>query len=114
MLHQRSRRAKKRVDRPLFVHPPPVPAKRLALTPTSSRASSSRASSISILNTGSTTDEESSMTASIGEPLFSDYSVHELHSTNDDVEPRTQLAARIELLEAQVKHSSDTKTITLF
>ncbi len=53
------------------------------------------------------------MTVSIGEPLFSDYSVHEIHSTDDDVEPGTPLAARIELLEAEVKHltsSFDTKT----
>ncbi len=56
------------------------------------------------------------MTVSIGEPLFSDYSVHELHSTtDDDVEPGTPLAACIELLEAEVKYltsSSDTKTIS--
>ena len=43
----RSKRATKRVDRSLFLHPP-VPAKRLALTPTSVTPSS-RASSVSNL-----------------------------------------------------------------
>ena len=41
------------------------------------------------------------MLAAIGEPLLSDYSVHELPSQEDDEPSGTALAARVEYLEAE-------------
>ena len=56
----------------------------------------------------STTDDDRSLCASIGEPLFSDYLVHELPDSNDSHEPviDAALSARIEVLEAEVTHLS--------
>ena len=61
-----------------------------------------RASSASAPTPGSTTDEDP-MLAAIGEPLLSDYSVHELPSQEDDKPSGTALAARVEYLEAETK-----------
>ena len=44
------------------------------------------------------------MLVAIGEPLLSDYSVHELPSQEDDKQSDTALAARVEYLEAETKH----------
>ena len=68
--------------------------------------SSSRASSVSAPTPGSTTDEEP-MSVSIGEPLLSEYSVHELPLLGGTSEESgTALAARAEYLEAETKHLS--------
>ena len=67
-------------------------------TPPSSRASS-------ITAPESTTDEEP-MSVSIGEPLLSDFSVHELPVENDDkqCDTDTALAARVEMLKAETEY----------
>ena len=100
----RSKRAVKRARRSLSITS-------LTVTP-----SSSRASSVSAPTPGSTTDEEP-MSVSIGEPLLSDYSVHELPSLGGTSEESgTALAARVEYLEAETKHLSScigTKRIPL-
>ena len=69
----------------------------------SSTPSSSRASSVTAPTIESTTDEEP-MSVSIGEPLLSDYSIHELPEQNSDKESSTALAARVELLEAETTY----------
>ena len=86
-------------------------------------SSSSRASSVSAPTPGSTTDEElghssfgvramsstctmddEPMSASIGEPLLSNYSVHELPSHGENKESDIAFAARVEYLEAKTKY----------
>ena len=111
---ERNKRALNRVERsPSLLSPPSSAAKRLSLTP-----SSSRASSTSILSTGSTTDDDI-RTVSVGESLLSgsDYGVHELPSTDDAMESGTALVARVELLEAEVQQltsSVATRTETCY
>ena len=87
---ERNKRALNRLEHsPSYLSPPSSAAKRLSLTPFSSRASST-----SILSTGSTSDDDV-RTVSVGEPLLSgsDYVVHELPSTDDAMESGTSLAA---------------------
>ena len=73
-------------------------AKRSAVTP-----SSSRASSVSAPTPESTSDEDP-MSVSVREPLLSDYSIHELPLVSDDKPCDTALAARVELLEAETAY----------
>ena len=70
----------------------------------SATPSSSRTSSVSAPTPGSATDEEP-MSVSIGEPLMSDYSIHELPLQDFDQQSEcsTALAARGELLEAETR-----------
>lgn len=55
-----------------------------------------------------------SLSASIGEPLLSDYGVHELpgYDDNRDIFLDTALAARIESLEAETEHLQSTLSTT--
>ena len=46
------------------------------------------------------------MCLSVGEPLISDYSIHELPSTSESKKSDTALAARVEFLEVETKHLS--------
>ena len=97
----RSIRAQKRESRsPSFASPSPSnTVKRLA-------SSSVCASSGSALTPGGTTTEDEPMCVSVGEPLLSDYSIHELPSTSESKKSDTALAARVEFLEAETKHLS--------
>ena len=61
------------------------------------------ASSVSAPTPESTTDDEP-MSVAIGEPLLSDYCVHELPSEGDSKESGTALTARLEYLEAKTMH----------
>ena len=71
----------------------------------------SRASSLSVTTPGSTSteDEQKSLSASIGEPLVSDFSVHELpgYDGGRDRLVDTALSARIEMLESQMQNIKD-------
>ena len=69
----------------------------------SATPSSSRASSLTAPTSESTTDDEP-MSVSIGEPLLSDYSIHELPLQTEDKQCGTALAARVELLEAETTY----------
>ena len=57
------------------------------------------------------------MLAAIGEPLLSDYNVHELPSQEDDWQSCTALAARVEYLKAETKqlrsHMNDYLTMVV-
>lgn len=66
----------------------------------SATPSSSRASSVAAPTPESTTDKEP-MSVSIGEPLLSDYSIHELPLQEGGKQSDTALAARVELLQAE-------------
>ena len=66
---------------------------------------SSHSSSVSAPTPGSTTDDDP-MSVSIGEPLMSDYSVHESPLQKDEQQNdcSTALAVRVELLEAEARY----------
>ena len=68
----------------------------------------SHVSSLSVTTPGSTStdDEQKSLSASIGEPLSSDFGVHELpgYDGGHDKLVDTALTARIEMLESQMQH----------
>ena len=97
---ERSARALKRSQRASSA-PIPILSKR-ALIVTS--PSGSCASSTMAPTPGSTTDNEP-MSASAGEQLFSDYSVHELPSTGESAETNVALlTARVEFLESETKY----------
>ena len=88
---ERNRRALKRSKRSLSTAS-------LTVTP-----SSSRASSVSAPTPESTTDDEP-MAVAVGEPLLSDFNVHELPFERDNKGSDTAIAARVEYLEAETKH----------
>ena len=88
---ERNRRALKRSKRSLSTAS-------LTVTP-----SSSHASSVSAPTPESTPDDEP-MAVAVGEPLLSDFSVHELPFEADNKESDTAIAARVEYLEAETKH----------
>ena len=91
----RSKRVEKRSFRsPSFHSPPPstLLAKRPALE-----------SSCDTSVASNTDDDRSSMCASIGEPLLSDYSIHELPSSSEK-HSDSALTARVEFLEAETKY----------
>ena len=95
----RSKRVEKRnVRSPSFHFTPPstLLAKRPALE--SSRDTSVASTSVA----SNTDDDQSSMCASIGEPLLSDYSIHELPSSCEK-HSDSALTARIEFPEAETK-----------
>ena len=97
---ERSARALKRSQRASSA-PIPILSKR-ALIVTS--PSGSCASSTMAPTPGITTDNEP-MSASAGEQLFSDYSVHELPSTGESAETNVALlTARVEFLEPETKY----------
>ena len=72
-------------------------------TKRSATLSSSRASSVTAPTPENTTDEEP-MSVTIGEPLLSDYSIHEFPLQDSGKQSDTALAARVELLEAETTY----------
>ena len=57
------------------------------------------------------------MSVAKGEPLLSDYSVHELPSQGEESNTATALSARVEYLEAETKHLKsriDSNEVQLF
>ena len=92
---ERSRRALKRARRSIST--PSV-----AATPASSRASSSSAPTPEPVST----TEDEPMCVAVGEPLLSDYGVHELplQTSSKESDTTTALSARVEYLEAETKH----------
>ena len=72
--------------------------------PTSKQGKLSMSPTDTIYNTSTTDDDTNSLTASIGEPLMSDYSVHELPGYESDMVIDTALKTRIEFLEGETKY----------
>ena len=101
LLLDRGKRAIKR----LSMSPPfqPPPAKRHVLTSPGSSCSSSRPVTSELSDTTNDSDRVSeALSASIGEPLLSDYSVHELPGEEaSDAVVDLALTTRIEVLEAE-------------
>ena len=83
------------------IQPPPTKKKHLADTPRPLNSSRSATPALSESTDSETTFEPS--VVMIGEPLFSDYSVHELPDSGSDISVELPLTARVEVLEAE-KH----------
>jgi len=98
----RGKRALKRLSVFQISNPSKQQCRHLETTPPS------RASSLSVTTPGSTStdDEQESLSASIGEPLLSDFGVHELpgYDGGRNKLVDTALTARIEMLESQMQH----------
>ena len=112
-LHQdRGKRALKRLSDFHIPDPSKQQRRHLEKTPPS------RASSLSITTPGSTStdDDQKSLSVSIGEPLVSDFGVHELpgYDGGRDKLVDTALTARIEMLESQVQQKGHDYTKTRF
>ena len=82
-----------------------------AATPASSRASSSISPTPEPV---STTDDEP-MCVAVGEPLLSDYCVHELplQTSSKESDTSTALSARVDYLEAETKNLTDTQKMPI-
>ena len=112
-LHQdRRKRALKRLSDFHIPDPSKQQRRHLEKTPPS------RASSLSITTPGSTStdDDQKSLSVSIGEPLVSDFGVHELpgYDGGRDKLVDTALTARIKMLESQVQQKGHDYTKTRF
>ena len=78
----------------------------LLFRPVRKRSSTTPLSSSSVHTPGESTTEDEPMCVSVGEPLLSDYHVHELplSSSSESKPSQTTLAARVEYLEAETKY----------
>ena len=105
-MHKKRQGVKRQQSSPLFR----VPSKRLSLSPVSTPTpgESRHSTPCSPAMSDSDSSHVSSLTASIGEQLMSDYSVHELPDTStvtdsDNIVLNAGMLSRIEYLEAELK-----------